>query len=425
MPANKGQEPTWGIADPNAFGPLRRDAKVDVVVIGAGFVGLAAALKLAANGREVAVLGASGIGASGSAISAGHVGPMLYGARKGPEDIVKVLGSEMGRRLNERVALAGSLLFDTIAQHKISCAHRRGYVGVYRSSRSLDRAARRFETWARFGGRARPLSASEVRDRMASDRYAGGFLLEDGGWVDPLRLLAGLARAASDGGVAIHTSSPVVSAVREGNRWVVRTDSDTSVLAKDVILATGASTPAFAGLGIADSTIQLPCAIAATAPDQSRFRQMLPEGGPVADFDDPAVFAPVIDDRGRLLVSALIRDSGANARSALAPARNRLKAVFGEDVQFSTFDAGVIPITLDGLPNIIRRDDGLIAITGCNGFGLTLGMIAAREAAELVLGTPADQLALPVKAPKAIRGASLMSSMIRNIVVPLANRFGK
>ncbi|MEO7602397.1 MAG: FAD-binding oxidoreductase [Sphingomicrobium sp.] len=425
MPANRADERIWGAASAGQFAALEGDIKADVVVIGAGFIGLAAALELVAAGRSVAILDAGEIGGSASAISAGHVGPMLYGARKGPDDIVKQLGLQMGDRLNARVALAGSTLFDTIAQHQIQCAARPGYVGVYRTERSLERASQRFDSWAKFGGRVRRLSKAQVRDHIVSDRYAGGFLIEDGGWVDPLKLLEGLARGASTMGVAVYTGSRVVSANRDAKGWVVQTGSGAALSANDVILATGAVTPDFAGAGIAGSTIRLACGIAASDPDESSFARLLPSGGPIADFDDPAVFAPVVDNRQRLVVSMLMRNPEVEARPATEPAKARLNSVFGEAISFPTFDAGVIPVTLDGLPNLIRRDDGLIAVTGCNGFGMTLGMVAAREAARLVLGTPVEQLALPVKAPKAVRAGSLLSGVMRNIVIPLANRFGK
>lgn len=425
MAPNKTQGNVWGPAAVGSFAPLKRDSKADVVVVGAGFIGLAAALELAENGRKVVLLDAGPIGASASAISAGHVGPMLYGARKGPDDIIKLLGSQMGERLNAKVARSGAALFEIIAREKIECGHRRGYVGVYRSDRSLDRAANRFGLWARLGGKARRLSKAEVRDHIASDRYAGGFLIEDGGWVDPLRLLEGLASAASGAGVNVHSGSPVASAVREGQHWTVRTARGSAVTATDIILATGVATPKFAGPEIAGSTIKLACGVAASSPDAARFERLLPGGGPVADFDDPAVFAPVVDEHGRLVVSMLMRASGGVASQALRPAQSRLTAVFGQQVEFPGFASGLIPVTLDGLPNLIRRDDGLIAVTGCNGFGLTLGMVAAREAARLVLGRPTGELALPVKAPSAIRGGAFIAGIMRNVVIPLANRLGK
>lgn len=423
MPAAEASERTWGSAGLR-FDPLDRDASADVVVVGAGFIGLTAALDLAAAGRKVIVLDARGLDASASAISAGHVGPMLYGARKGPNDIVKVLGETRGRRLNERAAAAGRDLFDVIEEHRIDCAARRGYVGVYRSARSLEKASTRFDAWSGFGGRSRRLSAAEVRGHIASDRYAGGFLIEDGGWVDPLRLIEGLARAATAAGAVIHTGTAASSADREGAGWRVGTVAGGSIASRDVVVATGAVTPDFAGPDIAGSVIRLPCAVAASVPDRARFERLLPAGGPVADFDDPAVFAPVIDDRGRLVVSALQSGPDQTGARAIAPARRRLVKVFGEDVAFPTVDRGTIPVTLDGLPNLIRRDDGLIAVTGCNGFGLTLGMIAAREAARLVLGTAPGELALPVKPPKAISGGHMVSSLLRNLVIPLGNRFG-
>jgi glycine/D-amino acid oxidase-like deaminating enzyme len=106
------------------------------------------------------------------------------------------------------------------------------------------------------------------------------------------------------------------------------------------------------------------------------------------------------------------------------PAPKAIPGFQANQFDFPAFDSAMIPVTMDGLPNLIRRDDGMVAITGCNGFGVTLGMIAAREAARMVLGTPVAELALPAKAPAAIRGGRLLAGAMRNVVIPLANRLG-
>lgn len=417
-------QPVWSAEGREPFDRPGARTNADVIVIGAGFVGLAAALDLLDRGRDVIVLDQREVGEGASGMSAGHVGPMLYGARKGPDDMIRLLGADMGSRLNRQVAAAGARLFETIEAHSIQCEARRGYVGVYRSEKSLRRAEARFELWRQYGGKVRGLAPDEVRDHIASDRYVGGFLIEEGGWLNPLKLLRGLARAASGNGASIQTGDAVVSANRVGDGWSVRTSSGAHFSAPHVLLATGPAPPPFAREGIRGSFYVLPCGIAATARNEVDRSSTLPAGGPVADFDDPAVFAPVFDDAQRLVVSFLMRDSQAEQAEAAEPAVRRLRKLFNRDVRFETFSAAAIPITMNGIPNLMRREDGLLAVTACNGFGLTLGMVAGRAASEYIAGTPPSDLALPLSEPKALGGRRIVPALFRNAIIPLANRFG-
>jgi glycine/D-amino acid oxidase-like deaminating enzyme len=66
----------------------------------------------------------------------------------------------------------------------------------------------------------------------------------------------------------------------------------------------------------------------------------------------------------------------------------------------------------------------MLAVTGCNGFGLTLGMVAAREAARLIAGAPEDSLLLPVSEPKPLPGSRLVPALFRRVLAPAVNRLG-
>jgi glycine/D-amino acid oxidase-like deaminating enzyme len=197
------------------------------------------------------------------------------------------------------------------------------------------------------------------------------------------------------------------------------------VTARHVLVATGsAGLAAWPGLG---RTIwPAPVGIAATAPLPDRGAGLLPGGGPVGDLDDKAIFAPAIIDDGRLLMSFLMSGAAPDIAHAAAPARRRLARAFpGRDLPpFESLSRGNVALTPDGLPRLIRGGDGLLAVTGCNGFGLTLGLLAAREAARHIMGRAPDALALPLSEPKPLPAARLMPALLRNVIAPLANRLG-
>ena len=405
--------------------PLSRDAAADVVVVGAGFVGLSAGLELASTGRSVVILDAGQLADGASASSAGHVGPMLYGAKKSADQVIAALGESQGTKLNRLVAESGRALFETIDRYGIACELRRGYVGVYRSEKSLARASGLFERWRAFGGRYEMIGSTEVRRCIGSDRYAGGVLLPEGGFLNPAMLQGGLAETARRSGVSIHGCSRVVAVEQDGGAWRVRTAAAT-VRTKQVLLAAGigngAIHPALAG-----TIYPLSCGVVATAPLEDGGRDMVPAGGPVADFDDPAIFAPAISADGRLVISFLMNGSRPDLERSARPARERLQRVFSRaDIPaFQSFSWGKVQVTPDGLPRIFSLGAGFTAVTGCNGLGLTLGLTAAREAARFFCGAGVEELALPVTGPVRLPAASMLPKVLEKTLVPIANRMGK
>ena len=94
-----------------AYPALRADARCNVVVVGAGYTGLSAALHLAEAGRSVTVLERSDVGRGASGLNGGQVIP---GLKHDPDTLEEMFGSELGPRLVETVASAPDVVFELI-----------------------------------------------------------------------------------------------------------------------------------------------------------------------------------------------------------------------------------------------------------------------------------------------------------------------
>jgi glycine/D-amino acid oxidase-like deaminating enzyme len=401
--------------------PLEGDAITDVVVIGAGFSGLIAALELTAAGRPVIVLDAAPFADNASAASAGQVGPLFYGAKKGPEAAIARLGQAQGERLNRTVAASGRWLFDTIETLGIACEARRGLVCVSRTEESLRRSIAGFERWRPYGGTFSALEPGRVPEFVSSPRYIGGVVLEDGGFLNPALLLAGLVAAVRAKGVAVHFRSAVTGARKRNGVWEVSSPGG-RVVARNLLIACGTGGGDI-WPGLDRAVLRVPCGVATTEPLADSARALLPSGGPIVDMDDKAVFAPAVTADGRLAVSYLMSDVRADPIRAAEPAMRRLRRGFPDQQVpiFTRFSSGLLGLTPDGLPRLFARD-GMIAVTGCN--GLTLGAVAARQAARLILEEPMEGMALPPSELKPVPGGRMLSAFFRRALVPIVNRFG-
>jgi len=210
-----------------------------VVVVGAGYTGLSAALHLAERGAEVAVLDAAepGWGASGR-----NGGQIIPGLKHDPDELERQFGDETGRRMWEIAGGAADAVFDLVARYKIAChAERCGWIAAAPHAAALESLRSRTEQWQRRGAPVELLDASRIAELTGTTGYMGGMLDRRAGALQPLAFVRGLARAAREAGAAIHGRSAVERLESTGEGWRARTAAG-HVTARTVILATNAYT---------------------------------------------------------------------------------------------------------------------------------------------------------------------------------------
>src|SRR5262245_16460023 len=88
--------------------PLEGDRRADVVIVGAGYTGLSAALHVAERGADAVALDAAEPGWGGSGRNGGQIIP---GVKDDPDDLERKFGSAMGRRMWQNAGAAADLVF--------------------------------------------------------------------------------------------------------------------------------------------------------------------------------------------------------------------------------------------------------------------------------------------------------------------------
>src|SRR3954451_14945376 len=204
--------PTFGLSD---------HLVADVVVVGAGYTGLSAALHVAEAGPSVVVLEAVevGFGCSGR-----NVGLVNAGLWMMPDALVSELGQVHGMRLLELLGEAPSLVFELIEKHAISCeVARNGTLHCAVGAKGLAELEERLRQWQARGAPVHLLDAAQTAQKVGTQVYTGSLLDLRAGTIQPLAYARGLAGAAIRAGARIFTSSPVINAQEEDGTWLVRT----------------------------------------------------------------------------------------------------------------------------------------------------------------------------------------------------------
>ncbi len=197
--------------------------KVDVAVIGGGFSGLSAGLRLAKAGCSVAVLETHNMGWGASSRNGGMV---LTGMKLGVDTLIKSFGLQSAKRMFALSLAAIDTVERIVREEKIDCAFSRcGHLeAAWKPAHfaGYSRAAELFEK--EFGHTVHVLTRSELHTEIGSDLYQGGFLDELSAGINPAQFAAGLAVAASRAGAALHEKTELLNVERQSSGFLLHTN---------------------------------------------------------------------------------------------------------------------------------------------------------------------------------------------------------
>ncbi|RLE13316.1 MAG: FAD-dependent oxidoreductase, partial [Actinobacteria bacterium] len=224
---------------PERAEPLVGAAAADLVVVGAGFSGLWAAILAVTDspGRSVVIVEADTAGFGASSRNGGFLEASLtHGIGNGIShwpsefDLLERLGDENFRAIVDFIN-NNDLDVGLEETGVIGVATQPWHVGEIRETQAMHH---RFDQSAEF------LDRSTVRSRVDSPTYLAGLYVPDGtAIINPAQLAWGLRRVAESLGVVLYDDSPVTGVEETGDRLVVKTPRG-SVRTSKVVVATTA-----------------------------------------------------------------------------------------------------------------------------------------------------------------------------------------
>jgi glycine/D-amino acid oxidase-like deaminating enzyme len=344
-----------------------RDA--DVVVVGAGNTGMAAAWEIARQGRSVAVLERHSLGWGASTRNGGMVLPDVKHA--GVAELERrhgVAGGAIYAATLDAVRLVERL----VDEHGIDCSYERtGHLELAHCPSALPDLRDMAAVYADdLGLEARLLSRPELAGEIGSTAFPGALQVSFSGGIHPARYFAGLAKVALGAGVVVCEETPATGLRREGHAHHVDTPRG-SIRAGEVLVATDGYTDRLLPW-LRRRMIPVGSYIIATEPlDPSVAAELSPRGRMFFDTKNFLSYWRLSPDRTRMLFggrASFAPTTVTRARNFLYERMVRIHPqLIGVPVEFAW--GGTVGLTVDRTPRLGRRD-GITYALGYSGTGV-------------------------------------------------------
>lgn len=381
---------------------LQGDVKTDVLVVGGGFTGMAAALGARDSGVDVILLEGNEIGSAASGRNNGLV--ISHHSKASPSEFEAAYGKTFGARYNRMVADSAGVAFGLMQRFNID-AHQvqEGWIQPAHTEATLARARQFHDEWKSFGANVSWLDRAEASARIGSP-YLGGWMVHNSGHINPFAMTIGLAAALEREGVTIHENSRATRIERLEGGWRVFTATG-SVTAPEVVLATNALTGDI-WPGLKKTLVPFKVFQAATNPLSEELRSRILVGNPaVSDMRNDLRYFHY--DRDNRLVSGgthtFWRNEADRGRAKVSHMLGKAFRAFGGEPEMVEYWHGTFAVVPDRKPRLYRLAPGLVFGGVYSGRGVALSMSLGQEIGRWAAGRRTDgQMPLPVTVMKPV-----------------------
>ena len=355
--------------------PKNSRESLDVVIVGAGVIGLACAWRAAQAGLRVRVLERSEPGSGASGVAAGMLAPVGE-ATWGEEALLDaaLASHAMWPEFAAELSQAGAVETETSLL-------RAGALHVALDADEAAELGRRFELMRSLGLSAEWLTGRQCRELepgLGPSTYAGVYAPHEAG-VDPIAVVDALRRACESAGAEVVTGAEVAERIADGDavRGVVTADGARH-RAEATVLAAGAWSGAAGWLPDA-----------AVPPIRPVKGQILTLRGSAADAPAERI---VVSERvylvpradGRLIAGATVEEMGFDTRITAGGVHELLREAYRAlpdiaELELERAIAGLRPGTPDNAPIVGPGGlEGLVLASGHFRNGILLAPLTAQ-----------------------------------------------
>lgn len=366
----------------------------DVLIVGGGYCGMSAALRLAQEGADVVLAEATFCGWGASGRNAGHLTPTIAGDPQ-------LLATVFRRRAPELVRFADAAIRhveDLLARTGIDAAYRPvGNVSVALNDGGMRRAERITAVLARAGAHVEMVEAGRFG---LPGTMRGGILERLGGTLDPGRFARGLRERVRAAGVRVFEGTPVRAIGRRGAGFRVVAPG-AEIDAAQVLVATNAFT---AGLPFAPKRAVAPVwvTLAETDPVEPAALEATGWTSGAGIYTQHLILESFrLTERGTIAFGTrkverahppLVarRPDGATVAELERCLAERFPSLAAAGVHVRRSWGGWIAMTPSWLPVAGRTPEGVHYAVGFNGHGVAQAPYAGHLMADVLSGRPPE-----------------------------------
>lgn len=377
----------WDKSPPVETGAQQLPRVADVLVIGAGYTGLHAAIKVARGGRSVVVIDAAALGWGCSTRNGGQISTSI---KPDLATLTKRHGADTARAILRDGHASLAFIRDFVKTENLECDFRTvGRFHAAHNPQSFAQLARSVESQPMgFELPAQIVSRSDQRAEIGTDAYHGGVVYENHASIDPGRYHAGLLRLAQEAGAITIPQCAAKGLEREAAGYRVITAKGV-IQARDVVLATNGYTD---GLSKWHQRRVIPIGsymIATEKLPTEVIDTLIPRDRIVSDTRRVVYYYRASPDRKRILFGGRVSHAETNTHRSGSLLRDELIRLFPQiaDVRLSHSWMGFVGYTFDTLAHTGSKD-GMHYAMGYCGSGVGMASYLGMRTGQRVLGLP-------------------------------------
>ena len=359
--------------------------KTDVLVVGSGYTGTTAAIRLRQAGAQVVLIDREKLGTTASARNGGMA---LTGLSQGVASSEKKLGRETVKRLFAEATEAVNTVERIVAEGKIDCHFQRyGHLEAAFKPSHYEHLKHEQEYLAsRFNHETKLIPPEDLPAEIGSALYHGALLDPVSAGVQPAKYIAGLVSMADQAGVELHEEVAAEHIERRGRKFAIRTNRG-EIVADDVIVATNGYTSRWTPW-VQRRLVSTRSLMIATAELPGNMAQsLIPKGRMIFDTKIFLYYFRLSPDGKRLLFGGRPKSPSKSLRQNAGFMHRHLLQVYPQlkDVPIEYGWWGKLGFTRDRSPHIGRHAGYYYALGYC-GHGVALATNFGEKLAEMVLG---------------------------------------
>jgi glycine/D-amino acid oxidase-like deaminating enzyme len=395
-------EPFWWEAAPRPALPSGPPpSRADVVVIGSGYTGLAAALAAARGGRDTLVLEAGELGTGCSTRNGGQVSTSI---KPGFAELAGRHGPDRAYAMLREGHNALAFIADFIAAEGIDCDWQRvgRFLGAHAPAQ-YEALARRLASQPRgLEVEAHMVPRSEQAGEIGTALYHGGAVFEQHAALHPARFHQGLLDRALAAGTRVVPRCPA-QAIRRGREGFTVATPQGPIAARDVVVATNGYTGP-ENPGLRRRVIPIGSYIIATEPlAPAVVARLIPRGRVISDTRHVVFYYRLCPQHRRMIFGGRVALAESDPRVTAPRLHAAMVALFPElaRVRITHSWHGFVAYTFDTMPHLGRRDGVHYAMGYC-GSGVSLATYFGTRIGQQLLGlaegrTALDDLPFPTR----------------------------